>query len=149
MPDKKYIVELSLEEREELDTLVNKGKAAAYKRKHAMILLKADQGQYGPGWPDRRIADAFEVAPRTVERVRQRLVEQGLQAAIERAKQKNRKAPKLAGKQEARLIALACQEPPEGHARWTLRLLAERMVMLEYVDELSHETVRQVLKKTR
>lgn len=149
MPDKKYIVELSLEEREELDTLVNKGKAAAYKRKHAMILLKADQGKYGPGWPDRRIADAFDVAPRTVERVRQRLVEQGLQAAIERAKQKNRKAPKLDGEQEARLIALACQEPPEGYARWTLRLLAERMVVLDYVDELSHETVRQVLKKTR
>ena len=148
MTAKKYVVELSLSEREELTTLVNKDKAAAYKRKHAEILLKADQSDSGPGWPDKRIAEAFDVGLRTVERVRQRLVTGGLQAAIERAKQKNRKAPKLDGEQEAHLIALACREqPPEGCARWTLRLLAEQMVALEYVDELSHETVRRVLKK--
>ena len=148
MPAKKYVVELSLEEREALDALVNKGKVAAYQRKHAQILLKADQGKQGPGWPDHRISDAFGVGTRTVERVRQRLVEQGLSAAIERAKQVNRKAHKLDGEQEAYLIALTCQEqPPEGRARWTLRLLAEKMVELEYVDTVSYETVRRVLKK--
>lgn len=148
MPAKKYLVELTEAERDELTELVNKGKAAAYKRKHAEILLKADQGTHGPGWPDSRIADAFDVGLRTVERVRQRLVETGLVSAIERAKQKNRKAPKLDGEQEAYLIALTCQEkPPAGHARWTLRLLAEQMVALDYVDTLSHETVRRVLKK--
>lgn len=148
MPAKKYLVELSVEEHAELNTLINRGKAAAYKRKHAEILLKADQGEQGPGWPDRQIAEAFDVGLRTVERVRQRLVEQGLPAAVERAKQVRRKAPKLDGEQEAHLIALVCREqPPEGHARWTLRLLAREMVALEYVDELSHETVRRVLKK--
>ncbi len=145
---KKYVVELTTAERDELTALVHTGKAAAYKRKHAEILLKADQGPHGPGWPDKRIAEAFSVGLRTVERVRQRLVETGLASAIERAKQKNRKAPKLDGEQEAHLIALACQEePPEGRARWTLRLLAEQMVALDYVDTLSHETVRRVLKK--
>jgi transposase len=128
--------------------LVTKGEVAAYKRKHAEILLKADQGEYGPGWADQRIAEAFDVGLRTVERVRQRLVESGLQAAIELAKQVHRKAPKLDGEQEAHLIALACQEqPPQGYARWTLRLLAKQMVAFEHVDELSHETVRRVLKK--
>lgn len=145
---KKYVVELSAEERDELNALVNKGKAAAYKRKHAEILLKADQGAYGSGWPDHRIAEAFDVGLRTVERVRQRLVETGLQSAIERAKQKNRKARKLDGEQEAYLMALACQtKPPAGYARWTLRLLAEQMVVLGYVDTLSDETVRRTLKK--
>ena len=148
MPAKKYVVKLSVAERQDLEALVNRGKVAAYKRKHAEILLKADQGEQGPGWSDYRIAEAFDVGTRTVERVRQRLVEKGLQAALERAKQTNRKAPKLDGEQEAHLVALACQEqPPEGHARWTLRLLAEQMVTLAYVDALSHETVRQVLKK--
>jgi transposase len=148
MPAKKYLVELTEAERDELTELVNKGKAAAYKRKHAEILLKADQGIHGLGWPDKRIAEAFDVGLRTVERVRQRLVENGLASAIERAKQTNRKAPKLDGEQEAHLIALICQEePPAGHARWTLRLLAEQMVALDYVDTLSHETVRRVLKK--
>lgn len=148
MSTKKYVVELTEAERDELTVLVNKGKAAAYKRKHAEILLKADQSVHGPCWPDKRIADAFDVGLRTVERVRQRLVETGLASAIERAKQKNRKAPKLDGEQEAHLIALNCQEePPAGHARWTLRLLAEQMVALDYVDSLSHETVRRVLKK--
>lgn len=148
MPTKKYVVELSAAEQQELEALVNRGKVAAYKRKHAEILLKADQGEQGPGWPDHRIAEAFDVGTRTVERVRQRLVEKGLHAALERAKQANRKAPKLDGEQEAHLVALACQEqPPEGYARWTLRLLAEQMVALEYVDALSHETVRRVLKK--
>lgn len=147
MPAKKYRVELTLAERKELDALINKGRAAAYKRKHAEILLKADQGEHGSGWTDHMIAEAFDVGSRTVERIRQRLVEKGLQAAIERAKHKNRKAPKLDGEQEAHLIALACQEPPEGYARWSLRLLASQMVALEYVESLSHETVNRVLKK--
>lgn len=147
MPAKKYVVELSTREREELTALVNKGKAAAYKRKHAEVLLKADQSNQGPGWSDKRISEAFDVGTRTVERIRQRLVEKGLQAAIERAKQLNRKAKKLDGDQEAYLVTLACQEPPAGRVRWTLRLLADQMVALNYVDELSYETVRRVLKK--
>lgn len=148
MPAKKYVVALSLEERETLESLVSKGKVAAYKRKHAQVLLKADQGEHGPGWPDHRISEAFSVGTRTVERIRQRLVERGLNSAIERAKQINRKARKLDGEQEAYLVALTCQEqPPSGHARWTLRLLAKKMVELNYVDTLSYETVRRVLKK--
>lgn len=98
---KKYVVELTTLERDELTTLVNKGKAAAYKRKHAETLLKADQGAHGPGWTDSRIADAFDVGLRTVERVRQRLVETNLTSAIDRATQTNRKVPKLDGEQEA------------------------------------------------
>ncbi len=144
---KKYIVRLSREERKELTELVNKGKAAAYKRKHAQVLLKADISEERSGWTDKKISEAFDVGLRTVERVRQRLVESGLENAINRAKQKNRKSRKLDGEQEAYLIALSCSEPPEGRARWTLRLLAGRLVELDYVEGISHETIRQILKK--
>lgn len=147
MPEKRYIVRLSLEERETLEQLVNRGKVAAYKRRHAQILLKADVGENGSSWTDHQISKAFNVSSRTVERVRQRLVENGMDAALSRAKQKRHRSPSLDGEGEAHLVALACQEPPAGRARWTLRLLADRMVELEYVDSLSHETVRQTLKK--
>ena len=142
---KKYIVRLTDEERGHLNDLVNKGKAAAYKRKHAQILLKADIAE-GAGWSDQRIADAFNVSLRTVERTRERLCEQGLDAAIERAKGSG-KQRKLDGAQEAHLIALVCGETPEGYSRWSLRLLAEQFVELGHVDSISYETVRQVLKK--
>ena len=147
MPAKKYRVELNPEERAELNNLLRKGTCAAYKRRHAQVLLKADEGADGPGWIDQQISDAFDVGVRTVERIRQRLVEQGLPAALERAKSSRLKASKLDGEQEAHLVALACQSPPEGRCRWTLRLLAQQMVVLDYVDEVSHETVRRVLKK--
>jgi transposase len=144
---KKYIVRLSADEREELKELVNKGSAAAYKRLHAQILLKADISENGSCWTDKKISEAFDVGLRTVERVRQRLVEVGLENTINRAKQERTKSRKLDGEQEAYLIALSCSEPPEGRARWTLRLLADRLVELDYVEGISHETIRQTLKK--
>jgi len=144
---KKYIVQLSSEERDELKDLINTGKAAAYKRKHAEILLKADISSEGDVWNDAQISQAFDVSISTIERVRQRLVEEGLEAALNRAKQTQVRKKTLDGEQEAHLIALTCGEAPEGNARWTLRLLADKMVELEYVDTISHETVRQALKK--
>ena len=146
---KKYIVRLSIDERQQLETLIKTGKAAAYKRLHAQILLKSDVSEQGSSWTDEKIKAAFDVGLRTVERVRQRLVEHGLDAAINRAKASRTKSRKLDGDKEAHLIALTCSEPPEGRSRWTLRLLADTMVELNYVDSLGHETVRQTLKKTK
>ncbi len=147
MPAKKYRVELTPEERAELNDLLRKGNCAAHKRRHAEVLLKADEGTEGPSWMDAQISEAFGVSVRTVERIRQRLVEQGLAAALDRAKPPRYRTSRLDGEQEAYLVALACQTPPQGRSRWTLRLLAQQMVVLDYVDELSHETVRRVLKK--
>jgi transposase len=147
--NKKYVVTLEVEERQQLRELIRSGRAAAYKRRHAEVLLKADAGPRGPAWTDERIAEAFDVSLRTVEHVRQRFVEEGLESAISRRKQR---APsrerKLDGRGEARLAALACSQPPEGRGSWTLRLLADRLVVLEVVPSISRETVRQVLKKT-
>jgi len=145
---KKYVVRLSEAERAELQALVKRGRTAARKRLHAQILLKADQGEHGPAWSDAAIRTAVEVSSRTVERVRQCLVEEGLPPALNGRLQARYKSPKLDGQQEAHLIALACSAPPTGRNRWTLRLLADRLVELEYVDTVSYETVRQVLKKT-
>jgi transposase len=147
MPAKKYIVRLSTDERQQLKKLVKTGKAAAYKRQRAQILLKSDIGPEGPGLRDIDIAAAVEVSYRTVERTRQRLVEHGIEKALERQVRKRSRAPRLDGEQEAYLIALTCSEPPEGHNRWNLRLLAKTMVALDYVDSVGAETVRQVLKK--
>jgi len=143
---KKYVVRLSCEEYDKLQELVKKGRAAAYKRMHAQILLKADVNNEDSGWTDQQISEAFGVTTRTVERVRERLCTQGLDAAIDRAKGSGKRR-KLDGSQEAHLIALVCSEPPEGRNRWTLRLLADRYVQLGHVEELSYETVRQLLKK--
>jgi transposase len=146
---KKYKVTLTADERQFLHTLVSAGKAAALKLTHARILLKADAAPSGPAWTDARIAEAIEVNRTTVEQVRQRFVEQGLEAALVRKKQaRPSRERKLDGAGEARLIALACSEPPLGRAAWTLRLLAERLVELEVVETISTETVRQALKKT-
>jgi transposase len=146
--NKKYIVRLSDEERRHLTELTRKGTAAAYKIRHAHILLKADTD--GPAWPDERIAESFSVSINTVQGVRQRLVEQGLEAALNRKKQpRPSRPPLLDGEGEARLIALRCSAPPAGHARWTLRLLADQAVALDIVETISHETVRQTLKKMR
>ena len=147
---KKYRVTLTGEEREELERLLSRGKADVRCLKHAQILLKADQAHDAPGWSDERVAEAFHAGVATVERLRQRFVEEGLQAALRPCRTGTRTYErKLDGAQEAHLIALACQAPPEGRARWTLRLLAQHMVELAYVDTLSHETVRQTLKKER
>ena len=146
---KKYIVELGAEERAYLRGIISKGRAAARKIQHAQILLKADSGVHGPGWTDQQIADAFSVSVRTVERIRRRLVENGLEDALTRRVNKYGSRRKLDGEAEAHLIALACSEPPPGRARWTIRLLAEKLVELEIVDSIGRETVRTTLKKTR
>jgi len=146
---KKYVVTLTDEERQDLQQMLSRGKAAARKLTHARILLKADVAGDGPGWKDNRIAEALEIGRATVERVRKQFVEEGLEAALEPRKPRRTYRLKLDGDGEAHLIALACQKPPEGRSRWTLQLLADRMVELEYVDEISYQTVRRTLKKTR
>jgi transposase len=146
---KKYKVTLTDEERGLLHDLVATGKAAAKKLAHARILLKADASDGGRGWTDDRIAEACEVSTDTIGRVRQRFVEQGLEAALVRKRQdRPSRARKLDGRAEARLIALACSAPPAGRKEWTMRLLADRLVELEVVESVSDETVRRVLKKT-
>lgn len=148
MVAKKYIVRLSEEERSELSALVKTGKVAAYKRLHAQILLHSDVGCGGKGWKDSAISEACGVVVRTVERVRQRMVEQGLEAALNRAPKSRHKARKLDGEGEAQLIATICSDPPSGRSRWTLELLADRLVELKQVESISPECVRQTLKKT-
>ena len=145
---KKYIVTLTAEERWILRQMVSRGKAAARKLVHARILLKADAAEEGPAWEDQAIAEGLEVGTATVERVRRQFVEEGLQAALEWRTPRREYLRELDGEAEAHLIALACSQPPEGHARWTVRLLAERMVALEYVEEVSKDTVARTLKKT-
>ncbi|MEX0268026.1 helix-turn-helix domain-containing protein, partial [Leptolyngbyaceae cyanobacterium UHCC 1019] len=142
MPQKKYIVALSPEERETLERLTTTGKTSAYKLNHARILLKADINQQGGGWRDQAISEALDISVSTIERVRQRLVEAGLDAALSRRIPSRTKPRLLDGEQEAHLIALACGETPQGQAKWTVRLLAERLVELKYVESISHETVR-------
>jgi transposase len=145
----RYVVSLEEEEREQLSRLIHTGKGAARKLAHARILLRADRAM-GEAWPtDEEIADSLDLSVDTVERVRRRFVEEGLDAAIER--KPSARAPRLRvidGEAEAKLIALNCGGPPEGRARWTLRLLADKLVELEIVEHVSHETVRVTLKKT-
>lgn len=148
MPKKTYIVELASEERSRLKQLINTGRTAAYKQRHARILLLADQGPRGPAMKDADIAKAVGCGRVTVERVRKRFVDEGLQEALARHKSRRQYQRKLDGQGEAHLIALACSEPPQGQKRWTLRLLADRMVALEYVECVSYQTVRRTLKKT-
>jgi len=145
---KKYRVTLTAEERGELEGMLGKGKADARKLTHARILLQADAGDGGPGRTDEQVASGLNVSTRTVERVRQRFVEDGLQAALLPKPARRIYARVLDGAQEAHLIALACTKPPAGKRRWTLRLLAAQVVELGYADAVSHETVRRVLKKT-
>lgn len=149
MPKKQYIVTLTAEERTYLRGLTRKGKTSALKQRHARILLKTDQGPQGEHWTDEEIQRVLDVNRSTVERLRERFVEEGLEAALRRKEQNNRKERKIDGKAEAHLVALACSKPPEGQKRWTLKLLADRLVELEIVDSVSPETVRQTLKKTR
>jgi transposase len=146
---KRYIVTLTAEERQSLLDLIAAGKSAAQKLAHARILLKADAAPGGPAWTDEAIAEAVEVSLATVERVRQRFVEQGLEAALVRKPQdRPSRQRKLDGRAEARLIALACSPPPDGRNEWTMQLLADKLVELEVVDALSDETVRRTLQKT-
>ena len=143
------MVRLTAAERADLQHLVRAGKAAARKILHAHVLLQADEGPNGPGWQDTRISEALSVHPHTVAGIRERFVEQGLEAALPRKKQdRPSRQPKLEGQGEARLITERCGPPPQGYKRWTLQLLADRLVMLKVVDSLSYETVRRTLKKT-
>lgn len=149
---KKYVVKLTEEERAELERVARgkdgKRNIAAWKVVRAQVLLKCDQGRHGPQWTDERLAAAFDLSVRCLEKWRQRAVEEGPLALLERkARLTPPTPPKLDGEGEAQLTKLACSVPPEGHSRWTLRLLAEHLVELEVVESISHETVRQVLKK--
>lgn len=141
--NKKYIVTLTDPERADLHKLISSGKGAARRLAHARILLKADQGL-----TDQTIAREVEVGSATIERVRRRFVEQSLEAALDPRRPDNLREHKIDGEVEAHLIALACGAPPSGRARWTLRLLADKLVELEYLPTVSHETVRQSLKQT-
>ena len=146
---KVYRVSLTTEERDELDALIRKGTGAAQRLTRARILLKADQGDDGPAWPDERVAEALDVAVRTVHNVRRRFVEEGLAGALARKPQcRPSKVRLLDGRAEARLVALACSQPPAGRARWTLQLLAERLVELRVVESISADTVGRAMKKT-
>ena len=146
---KQWIVRLTDEQRARLRRLVRAGAAPARQLAHARILLKADQAPGGPGWRDAAIVQALEVSRATVERVRKRFTQEGLEAALAHRRPRATKPRTLDGQQEARLIALSCGGPPPGRERWSLRLLADRLVELEVVEAVSHETVRQVLKQTR
>ena len=148
-PNKRYVVELELEERTRLERMVSVGKRAAAKLTHARVLLQADQSAAGPGWADARIAEGLGVTTRTVENIRRRFVEQGLQAALERKKQCRPSRERLLdGAKEAKLVAICCSKAPNGRRHWTLQLLADRLVELNIVDSISYETVRRTLKKT-
>ena len=150
---KTHRVRLTHGERQALEALVRKGRAAARKLTRARVLLKADEGPEGgpagPGWTDEAVAAALEVSSGTVERLRKRAVLEGALAAIEHRPSTASVRRKLDGRAEAQLIALSCSAAPDGREGWSLRLLAEKMVELEYVDCLSYETVRRTLKKTR
>ena len=145
---KKYRVTLTEDERMLLTTLITSGTAPARTLTHARILLKADQAPGGPAWTDEAIRDALDVGLSTVARVRERFVEESLEAALHRRTPSRTRERLLDGSEEAHLLALTCSPPPAGQERWSLRLLADKMVELEYVPHVSHETVRQTLKKT-
>jgi transposase len=144
----KYVVRLTSEERQELEGLVKRGKVAAAKRRRAQILLTADAGSEGSGWTDEQVAEALDVGSMTVHRVRKAFVEEGLEPAVCGRPIGRRRSRKLDGAAEARLIAVACGPPPEGRARWTLQLLADKLVELQVVDSISDDTVQRTLKKT-
>jgi len=146
---KKYIVRLSPEELATLKKLLTSGRGTGRLFTRVRILLKADQSDEGPAWPDEKISEAFDITVQTVEKVRKQLVEEGFDAVLSRhpyTQKVSRK--KIDGDVEAHLIALCCSEPPKGRVRWTLRLLADKVVELGYVDRISYEAVRQTLKKT-
>jgi len=145
--NKKYIVRLTGQERQELENLIKKGKTQAYRIKHAHILLAVDAD--GPNWPDHQVAKAYKCHQNTVINVRQRFVEQGFQAALERKKQQTPSRKRIIdGEGEARLISIACSKPPEGFAKWTMQMLADELVALKVVETVSGQTVWRTLKKT-
>jgi hypothetical protein len=150
MREKRYIVKLTSEARQQLNDLTRTGNSPAKRQLKARILLKADEGPGGPGWTDTQISEALGTYPIMGYRVRQQFVEEGLEAVLSRKQREMPPVPPLFdGEQEARLIQLACSEPPQGQAGWSLRLLANRVVQLQIVAHASHSTIGRVLKKTR
>ena len=145
----KYRVKLADHERRQLEGLVCRGRAAGWKLRRAQALLKCDEGRGGPGWPDTKISQAFEVTTRSLENWRKQAVECGPMSLLARKAQDRSMRRKLDGVGEARLVQLACSKPPAGRSRWSLRLLADRLVALEVVDSIGHECVRRTLQKTR
>jgi len=147
---KKYIVRLSAEERAALSKLISSGRGPARIFTRARILSKADQGKEGPGWSDEQISEALDVTVQTVERIRRQLLEEGFDAVLSRHEYTQKVSRKKIDRDvEAHLIALSCSKPPQGRARWTLRLLADKVIELGYVESISHEAIRQTLKKTK
>jgi transposase len=144
-----YKVTLTVAEREQLKAIMSKGKHTSQQFRNACILLNCDAGEHGQSFSNEQIAQMLQINTKTVERVKQRFVEEGFQACIERKAYPEVKELKADGDFEAHLIALSCSKAPEGRSRWSLRLLAEKMVELKYAGSVSHETVRQVLKKTK
>jgi transposase len=144
----KYVVRLDERERGRLQELVDQGKGSKTIRNRALIMLKADVGEHGPGWTDAKIAEAFEVGVRTVERTRRLLVVEGFEAVLARKLSPNRQYRKLDGVQEAELVKLACSKPPKGRARWTLQLLADHLVERKVIGSIGREAVRTTLQKT-
>jgi len=145
---KRYLVTLTLEEKEELQAMLSRGTSAARKLVRSRILLLSDQAEGGPGKSDTEITEALGCGRATVERVRKQFVEEGVEATLTPRPTTRTYENRLDGKAEAHLVAIACGAPPPGRARWTLRLLADRMVGLGHVESVSHETVRKTLKKT-
>ena len=145
---KKYIVKLTEEERTYLAEKISSGVESARSLRRAWVLLKADQGEHGPAWSDERISEAYEISSTSVYQIRRRYHQRGLKGTIARKKPDRVYERCLDGEAEAHLIALTCSDPPEGYGRWTLRLLRDEMVALEYVESVSHETIRTTLKKT-
>lgn len=146
--DAKFVVRLTDEERDELQAMVDEGRGSKSVRQRARVLLKTDESETGPKWTDERAAEFAEVSLKTLARVRRRFVDEGCEAAVFRKPSTDRLYRKLDGAGEARLIAEACSQAPEGRSRWTLKLLAERLVVLEVVESIDPETVRKTLKKT-
>ena len=144
MPKKKYIVKLNQSEKKKLQSMISSGKHAAKKLLKARVLLKANQG-----WNDQKIADSLDVTTRTLENMRKQFVEEGFDNFLQGRYSQRTYFRKLDGKQEAQLITIACSDAPEGHDRWTLKMLANELVRLEYIDDISYETVRKTLKKTK
>ena len=147
MPAKRYRVKLTKEERDELTALVNRGKGSARRMRRARILLMADEEQAGGGWKDADIAKALGAHQRTVERIREKCVEAGIEAALNHTRPKRSRSKTLDGAAEARLVQLACSAAPDGYERWSMQMLADRLIELEVVERVSRETVRTTLKK--
>jgi transposase len=145
----RYKVTLTKEEREQLLAVISKGKHTSQQYHNACILMNSDEGQFGKKITSEHIAQVLQINAKTVERVKQRFVEEGFESCIERKPYPNKGPIKTDGDFEAHLVALSCSKAPKGYARWSLRLLADKMVELKYTDSISHETVRRVLKKTK